>query len=217
MRFLLFVSIWFLCLGCGSRSTQLLTTSEMQAASVAQVQPKFEKVLYRCTIDGRLVLKKFHLSGILYLKMMDGEHTRVVFQGEMGNTFFDFGWGENDSFQVYSIIDQMNKPGLIKTLRKDFEMLLGKGVVRSGAAYSMSQGPCLQFRLLAADDTTAYVRYYLNRQDELIKIENGDAKRQVVEMTVAPSPVRTLPSLLTIDHKRAGFTIQLNQINIDAE
>ena len=38
--------------------------------------------------------------------------------------FFDFGFSQDNGFTVYQIVPQMNKPALIKTLRKDFELIM---------------------------------------------------------------------------------------------
>lgn len=59
---------------------------------------------------------------------MPDSTTRVVFQNEMGFTFFDFEWSKTDSFQVNKVIDQLNKPALIKVLEKDMNLLLMKNI-----------------------------------------------------------------------------------------
>lgn len=68
-----------------------------------QYKPQFSKEVYRCTVNGRVLFKKFHLSGILLLKEMKNGTVRAIFQNEMGFTFFDFEWDHQDSFKVTAL------------------------------------------------------------------------------------------------------------------
>lgn len=218
MRYFLYVSLLLFGTGCGRQAVRHLGTQQPETMAAKALQPKFDKTLYRCTIDGRFLLKKFHMSGILYLRNFGDTATRVVFQSEMGNTFFDFGWNVQDSFEVYSIIEQMNKPALIKTLKKDFELLLAKNLVQQGAIFKQNENSYAQFKLAESFDTTAFARYYFNKENRLSKIINGDAKRVVVEMSTDTAAIlQQLPQQLSIDHKRANFTIYMTQMNQDAD
>src|SRR3954454_8249177 len=70
------------------------------------LNPQFETELYRCTVDGQFLFRKFHLSGLIYFKNFSDTATRIIFQNEMGMTYFDFGWDAHDSFQVNYITEQ---------------------------------------------------------------------------------------------------------------
>src|SRR5207244_652148 len=63
-----------------------------------------------------------------FFKNFEDSSTRVVFQNEMGFAFFDFSWDKADSFSVKSILPQLDKPAVVRTLRKDIELLLMKGI-----------------------------------------------------------------------------------------
>jgi len=215
MRCFLSASLLLLLLSCNRQAYRDLEKIQpAQPLSSVTLKPRLDKALYRCVVDGKFAFKKFHLSGILYLKHLGEEGDRVVFQSEMGNTFFDFGWDNKDSFRVYHIIDQMNKPALIKTLRKDFELLLVKGL--SAQPESVYQ---------AAKDTATYTRfnlargfvYYITNGDsKLAGIDNADEKRKVITMRfLPPSPLQQLPETINIRHLRAHFTIDLKKITPD--
>lgn len=74
-------------------------------------------------VDGKNPFwKKYSLLDYCF-KEMEAAATRVAFQTKMGITYFDFGWDNVNQFTVHQIMDQMNKPALIKTLKKDFELL----------------------------------------------------------------------------------------------
>ena len=213
MRYLAFVS-FILCLAsCHKKiylDKQAVTTT--QAFSTKDFRPVFKKALYRCEVNGKFAIKKFHLSGILYLKTLEDKSTRVIFQSEMGATLFDFGWDANDSFHVYAIIDQMNKSPLIKTLRKDFELILVKNIHDpSTGTYNFDKNPDLFYTKF--DLEKGFVYYVTNRKQELASIENADDKQKVIIMTLASgTTLKTLPEAVTIKHLKARFTIQLKKI-----
>jgi hypothetical protein len=222
MRFSLFASCaLFLMASC---SPGPYKGFKKQTATISReaLTPQFGREIYRCTVDGKIPFKKFHLSGILYLKNLRDSTTRVLFQSEMGMTFFDFGWDARDSFTVHSITPQMNKEGLIKTLRKDFELLmLRKHLISSehsdtalsSGDTNSDQGTYFRFPLYKG-----YAYYVLDNSGRWKGIENADDKRKVTIMTFAPPvALHNLPEHISIRHLRAGFTIDLKKIHPDAE
>lgn len=217
MRSLLFVSLFLVPLTSCNR--KLYTNKqEIQLATQIQasdIRPRFEKELYRCVVDGKFALKKFHLSGLLYIRNFSDTATRVLFQSEMGNTFFDFGWDSSDSFSVHSIIDQMNKQALIKTLRKDFELLLVRNIDNKPTGiYHFYNDPTRNF--IRFELEKGFVYYIMNREQNITAIENADEQRKVVVMDLSPGDTRqTLPEHARIRHLRAGFTIDLKKIKRD--
>lgn len=215
MRCLLYVSFIFVLTSCSiERYKSKQTIPNTQQLSIQQLQPQFDKLLYRCNVSGKIGLKKFRLSGVLYLKKFENDGTtRVVFQSEMGVTFFDFGWNKADSFQVFSIMPQMDKPALIKTLRKDFEMLLAKGFSDQpeGVYQFNSNNQVSYFRF---NLTRGFVYFLLNTKNELTGIENADDKQKVTSITMTnPLPLGLMADEMQIEHHKAGFTIDLKKIN----
>jgi hypothetical protein len=180
--------------------------------SALRYKPVFDKVLYRCVVDGRVVLKKFHLSGLLLFKTMDDGSTRAVFQNEMGFSFFDFEWDKNDSFKVNSIIPQLDKPALIRTLQKDMNLLLMKGLMASTET-ALRQGDEMYYRFTLDKG----VAYYITTQDKLTSIENA-GKSKVITIALGEKPADTaMPGSVLFTHHKANFTIQLNKIEADAD
>ena len=213
MRYLAFVSLLLCLASCHKKIypyKQDATATKPLSAN--DFRPVFEKALYRCEVNGKFVFKKFHLSGILYLKTLDDKSTRVIFQSEMGATLFDFGWDKNDSFQVYSIIDQMNKAPLIKVLKKDFELLLVKHLHNaSDGSYNFDKNPELIYTKFNLEK--GFVYYVTNSKKELTGIENADEKQKVILMALANgTALKTLPETIYIKHLKANFTINLKKI-----
>lgn len=221
MRCFLFVScLLFSLAACSPRPYRDLQQQEQAAITAQQLHPVFDKVLYRGVIDGKKWFKKFHFSGILYVRNFPDSSTRVVFQNEMGATFFDFGWDANDSFKVFQILPQMDKKPLVKLLRKDFELILVKGMVRgtSDATFSQPGTGDYYTRFALQKGFVMYVSPKAGPSfPDLKRIENADNKRKVITMDLAPSPWSDgMPGHILIRHHRAGFTIDLKKINQDA-
>ena len=111
-----------------------------------------------------------------------------------------------------SIIDQMNKPALIKTLRKDFELILVKHVQEEPSGdYTFDNSPDLFYSKFNLQK--GFVYYVTNRKSELISIENADDKQKVILMNIASGTnLKTLPEAIKIKHLKANFTINLKKI-----
>src|SRR5690606_498705 len=112
MRYFLFVSIIILGIGCAPRPYKDLKRQEnnrLLLVPATTYDPKFEEVLYSCNVKGRAPLgKRVSLSGLLLFKQFADGSERVVFQNQMGITYFDFGWDSSGGFRVHQIIAQMD-------------------------------------------------------------------------------------------------------------
>jgi hypothetical protein len=180
--------------------------------STEVLQPQFEKLWYRCVIDGKYLLKSYHWSGILLFRQLESGATRVVFQAEMGTTFFDFEWDDKGVFFVHRIFEAMNKPALIATLRKDFEMLLLNN--KSPKPDAVHQFQNNSFTYYQYSLSKGFVYYLVNNKMEWVGIENADEKKKVTIFHFAsPTPIGKMPEQFTIQHLKAHFSIQLTQFN----
>lgn len=211
-RFLRLSSFVFLFLvSCTAPYKNLQQTTEV-TSSALRFKPGFDKVLYRCVVDGRVVFKKFHLSGLLLFKRMDDSSTRAVFQNEMGFTFFDFQWDAADSFRVNQIIPQLDKPALIKTLEKDMNLLLMKRLDASTETVFARNNETLHRFSLSKG-----VAYYIVREQQLRRIENVGKSRVITISLTGKEQDAAMPSAVVFDHHKANFTIRLNKIEQHAE
>lgn len=173
-------------------------------------KPEFDKVLYRCTVNGGFLFKKYHLSGLLFLKTLENGTVRAIYQNEMGFTFFNFEWDANDSFKVNTVMPRLNRPAVIRTLRKDIELLLMKGLQPETEILFTDRGKLL-FRRLNIEGGYAY---YIEEDGRLIRIENAGEKAKVITMHIeGKNDPSGMPRKVLIDHHKANFTIQLNKID----
>lgn len=217
MRYFLFVSILSLFSACKVREYQKAEkASEMVqnrfSNRSAAYQPVFDKILYNCVVEGKTPWgKRYHLSGLLFIKQLE-EGKRVVFQNQMGITYFDFGWDKEGNFSVHNIIPQMNKAPLIKTLKKDFELLLFYNLPEeSNGVYSLPKYP--EDYYLRFDLSKGFVYYVYDKEQQLHRIENADEHKKVTTMKTSPTKTGILPDTIQINHLKANFTIQLQQLN----
>ncbi len=211
MRSLKLVSL--ICLlaltACNSNYSHL--RSGGSSVSAMRFKPVFTKELYRCVVDGKVLLKKFHLSGLLLFKTFDDGSTRAVFQNELGISFFDFKWDAADHFEVVSILPQLDKPALVKTLRKDMNLLLMKRLnTFSEKAFNKNDESYSQFTLGKG------VVYYISKEGQLQRIENA-GKSKVITISVGPkTTAQSMPDSVFFRHHKAHFTIDLKKIAQDA-
>lgn len=207
MRCLLFVSIMALAASCASayKHAQRLPT---QQNCVTTFKPQFTRALYSTQVD---VVGK-HLSGLLIIKTMPDSSVRMVFASEAGFKFFDFGFKGTD-FTVYHIIEQMDKKAVIKTLRKDFELLLMQPLNKV-QPYSMRLNN--ETYHVFADGKDHY--YYITDSNctSLTRMERGSKRKKVTEIHTTGTK-NTIPDSVNIQHHNFNFTITLKQLQDHVE
>lgn len=208
MRCSKYVSLLILVLftACGNPYKHLQQSGAKQA-SVLRFRPVITKEVYRCIVDGRVLFKKFHLSGILLFKTFEDGSTRAVFQNEMGFSFFDFKWDEKDSFQVISIMPQLNKPALIKLLQKDMNLVLMKNLdSTTEKVFTQQDETYSRFSL-----EKGYA-YYITQNGALKRIENAGKSKVITITMTGRKDDKTLPETMLFKHHKAHFTIDLKKI-----
>lgn len=209
----MFVSFWALLTTCSCRTRPATAFGPVGGATT---RPDIDfrvpdgKIVYRALADGGFLFKKFHFSGLVYIKSWNDTAVRAVFQNEMGYTFFDFGWDAKDSFQVHDIIGPMNKPALIKTLKKDLELLLGKGLPKAPTLKRKDENGNETYRYPLAKGVADY---RFDTSGHLFEIQNKSEKeRPVVTICMRPPGNKPLSDTLSIRHHRARFKISFTRI-----
>src|SRR5690606_22486987 len=171
-------------------------------ASVYRFQPEFDRTLYRCIVDGKVIFKKFHLTGLLFFKQLENGTKRAIFQNEMGIAFFDFEWDSLGNFKVKQVVPQLNKEAVLKTLQKDMEMLLMIGMdKKSEILLGEDRGKQQLHRL---NRTSGYV-YYTIEDGLIVKIENTNNRKTIVSVDVKGQANKTsMPDTILFDHHKAN-------------
>lgn len=202
MRFLLYVSILIGASACSSAYKHAQQTS-LPSDCITSLQPHFSRALYSTQVD---VVGK-HLSGLLIIKAMPDSSTRLLFANEAGFKFFDFGF-KGKEFTVYHIIDQMNRKAVIKTLRKDFALLLMQPVVPYKSHGMLLEGENYH---VFSEGKDHY--YYITDADcsRIVRMERG-SKRKKVSTIFSTADDRNIPDSIRIQHHNFDFTITLKRL-----
>lgn len=178
--------------------------------SVLEYKPQFEKVLYRCIVNGGFLWKKYHLSGLLLFKTMDNGTVRAVFQNEMGATFFDFEWDKKGQVSVISIIEQLDKPAVVKVLQKDLSLLLMNDLSdKKEFFYTLDRGK----ELYSCFKNDKGMICYIREAQKLERIEEIGKRNKITTIKIDDKQQSTsMPDKVLFDHHKAKFTIELTKI-----
>lgn len=182
--------------------------------TIKDIQPKFESVKYRASID---VLNK-HLSGILIFKTQEDSSIRAVFINEMGVTFFDITFYD-DRYEYNSIMESMDKKAVKISLAKDLGMILVRGVYKVESIKSkvesrkskVESGELVTIKL----KRKGIVTYHLNQNSiEFPLIYNyGKKEKPVITITQNYSAESSMPDSIFVEHHKVHFTISLKQFH----
>lgn len=199
-----------LLVACGNPYKKL--AQQPTSASAMRFQPEFDKVLYRGLVDGKMLWKRFHLSGIVMFKKMEDSSIRVVFQNEMGVSFFDFEWDKQQRFTVKQIIPQLDKKAVVALLQKDLQLLLMLGLQpQSETTFRKDEETYQRFTL-----DKGYV-YYISSNNQLTRIENSGKQKVTTISLRGTRALNELPEQAVFKHHKANFTIQLKRIDTHVE
>jgi hypothetical protein len=203
MRYFLLSSCIFILISCSPAYTKMQAATG-NAATLAKFKPNFAVTLYNTKVD----VVGNHLSGLLIIKKMPDSSTRMVFSNEIGFKFFDFEFAPNGDFKVYSIIKQMNKKSVLKTLKKDFELILMENIENKEATVRTKDG-LLYYIFPQQKGYNFYITD--STGDNLVRMERASKRKTVVEAKMN-NYVNGIPDTINISHKTFNFTIGLKRI-----
>jgi len=203
MRYLLLSSCILILAGCTSVYKNLQpATGDINY--IEKFRPDFNVALYKAEVD----VIGHHLSGLLLIKTLPDSSVRMVFTNEVGFKFFDFAFTPDGGFKVYYVVKQMDKKPVIKTLKKDFELV-------------MLRKQDIKTAYLAKDDSSLY--YIIKKQkgffcyvtdkggDTLKRMEIASPRKPIVQ-AIMKNYTNGIPDTIGISHKNFSFTIALKRI-----
>ena len=203
------VRLFLICLGLGLFSCR----SEYAALTLLPNPTPFSRESmppagsdtrkYRCSVD----VSGKHLSGILIFKPMAGGHTRALFTGEAGPTFFDFELSDS-AFQVHYCMKRLDKKAVLRTLRRDLELLLmlNKGIPAE-AVYTDGKAWYYPF------DHKKERLYYVTEPGcgQLLRAESGNGRKKKV-LVYYRDFEKGMPKAASIEHQTFTFVIRLEAL-----
>lgn len=203
MRFLLLSSCLLILFGCSPVHNKMRSVTA-DISKLQKFKPAFTVALYNTQVD----VVGNHLSGLLLIKKMPDSSLRMVFSNEMGFKFFDFEFAGDGNFKVYSIVKQMNKKSVLKTLRKDFELILMDRLDSSTASVRTDNG-LLYYIFRQSKGFNYYITDSTGNQ--LVRLERASNSKTVVE-AIMQNYMNGIPDTIGISHKTFDFTIGLKRI-----
>jgi hypothetical protein len=160
--------------------------------------------LYKAEVD----VVGHHLSGLLLVKTLQDSSVRMVFSNEIGFKFFDFEFKPDGDFKVYYIVKQMDKKPVIKTLKKDFELvMMRKQDIKT--AYVKADSASLYYIIKRPKGFFCYVTDKAGTKLE--RMEIASPHKPIIE-AIMKDYKNGIPDTIGITHKNFSFTIGLKQI-----
>jgi hypothetical protein len=171
---------------------------------IQKFKPNFNSALYKAEIDvvGR------HLSGLLLIKTMPDSSIRIVLSNEIGFKFFDFEFKQNGDFNALFVVKQMDKKPVIKTLKKDFELiLLPQEDTRK--AYLLKDGYSLYYIFPKQKGSFCYITDLGG--SEIKTMEISSPNKPIVQ-AIMKNYTNGVPDTIGITHTTFNLTIGLKKI-----
>ncbi|MES2774196.1 MAG: hypothetical protein V4722_08430 [Bacteroidota bacterium] len=201
--YLLLSSCLLLLFACTPMHKQMKPATG-DVAGLSKFKPQFGTALYSTQVD----VVGNHLSGLLMIKKMPDSSLRMVFSNEVGFKFFDFEFSPEGKFKVYSVIKQMNKKAVLKTLRKNFELVLMERLDPAAASVYTKDG-LLYFVFPQSKGFYYYITNSTGK--ELVRMERASNKKTVVE-AIMRNYKSGIPDTIGISHNAFNFTIALKRL-----
>ncbi|MDB5149719.1 MAG: hypothetical protein JWQ57_3739 [Mucilaginibacter sp.] len=203
MRYLLLGSCFFILAGCSS------VYKDLQPATgninyIEKFRPDFKRALYKAEIG----VTGHHLSGLLLIKTMPDSSIRIVFSNEMGLKLFDFEFKPSGGFKVYYIIKQMDKKPVIKTLKKDFELII-LPEQDNKIAYLLKDNHSLYYIFPKQKGSYCYITNL--EGTEITTMEISSSHKPIVQ-AIMKHYTNGIPDTIGITHKNFNFNIGLKRI-----
>lgn len=203
MRYLLLSSCLFILTGCSSVYKNLQpATGDIN--SIQKFKPNFNSTLYKAEID----VVGHHLSGLLLIKPLPDSSIRMVFSNEMGFKFFDFEFKKNGDFNTLYVIKQMDKKPVIKTLKKDFELIL---LPQKDAqkAYLLKDDHSFYYIFPKQKGSFCYITDLNGNEMETMEISSP---HKPIVHAIMKNYTNGIPDTIGITHTNFNFTISLKKI-----
>lgn len=166
-------------------------------------EDSFNSFLFKTNIQ--LYTKAF--SGLLITKQIEPGYYRVILTSEMGMKLFDFEFRDT-SFKVHYCVSQFNKPVVLKTIKKDIEILLMNNL-REKHMQILSDNNHT-YTIYKTDDEKDFNYYFIeNSSKKISRIEHAGKKTKKISYSLENYD-GNFPSKIRIHHYDISLNIELN-------
>lgn len=167
----------------------------------------FNKILF----NTKIYFYKKYFTGLLFIKQTSENNFRLVFISEIGKKIFDFTLN-NNTFKVEYILPAIDKPILIKTLKKDFSLMLFNDFNKSKKIKINSKDSIITLKFKTDYGKT----FALYKNKKLISINSSNKIRKIIDIKYLDYKNK-LPKEINIDHKNIKLIINLKTIKQDVD
>ncbi|HTF29872.1 MAG TPA: hypothetical protein VK625_13555 [Flavitalea sp.] len=203
MKYLLFISLVLMLSGC-NRVYKNLAAAEGRVEDLNKFRPAFTTALYKARVN----VISHYLSGLLMVKEMPDSTIRLLFSSEMGLKFFDFEFGKQGAFKVHYIIREMNRKPVIRTLRKDFELVM----IRPGNEDRLTVKSDSSGLYYIFPNDKGYYTYLTASDGSRLRSMHRASKKRVIAEALVYQQVPGQPDSISIRHTTFTMDIKLNKI-----
>lgn len=196
---LLLVSLAF---GCGSSPVKGLTEAEPDRETIKN--PYFADASADYVYRTKISVYGNELGGILIAKKLGDTLHRIALTTDFGNTLLDVSIGEK-SFKVNSVVEELDRKILLKTLEEDFRLLLKTEFPVNS---QFGQG-AEKWYASAKNDETYWLQ--LSENGGLSTVVKGSGRSEKFRV-LFQSKNNTFAEKITIRHSNLKLVLELNAL-----
>jgi hypothetical protein len=200
----LFLSIILFLASCSHKTAKEIAVNNTPNNCLQQLKPEFKSVIYNTQVN----VVGNHLSGLLLIKQMPGDTTRILFTSETGIKFFDFQLTNTD-FKVVYCIKKLNKKIITTQLQKIFRLVL----MNYGNLNNYTSNGTDSLQLYSWKNKKEIINYSTNNCTEVVQIETlSNKNKKKININLAGTK-NGMADAIFIKYQTFSFDITLKQID----
>jgi len=165
----------------------------------------FDKILFK----SKIYFYKKYFTGLLFIKQTAKHNFRIVFISEIGKKIFDFELN-NKKFDVKYIMPVIDKKILIKTLHKDFVLMLLSDVTYTKKITAYKNDSLTLYKV-----KNNYGRNFIYyKTKKLVLLENANKIRKIIKINYTDYK-NNFPQTINIKHKNIKLKLNLKTVEQD--
>ncbi len=202
---LLIISCWLLLTlaSCTSRTVKGFTKTSVTTTVFSPAY--FSNAATDYVYKANIIVYGKSLSGLFIAKQINDSTHRVVFTTEFGNSLMDLEIGA-ETFKVNSIVEDLDKKIILKTLKNDFRMILAnRHPIRH--QYENADNRVYQSK----DGNRTNFLFVHKKAEQLYKIVRASRFREKVIVTFGTAN-NQLTETINVKHKNIKLEIALSYL-----
>lgn len=196
-------SVLLLATSCSREPYRELALANERRMCIDSLQPQFTTIRYRTFAN----VTGHDLNGILVLKKTTESHTRAVFAGDAGITFFDLELYPG-GFTVHYMMKKLNYKAVAKLLASDIGLILMHGVDSNNMKVKNNS----ETMIFIAGSSREYTTYHTDKSCTSVTQAEKWGRQSLKTEALLFGRNQTMPDSVSIRHTTFDFTIQMKQM-----